>query len=73
MEHRFVRKSRVIGVVVVRGVFKAQSGPVDPQVLLAGLAHSVLSPELPEWARRFDQSAELLGELLRNEERSKGY
>lgn len=73
LEHRFVRKSRVIGVVVVRGVFKAQSGPVDPQVLLAGLAHSALSPELPEWARRFDQSAELLGELLRNEERSKGY
>jgi len=42
-------------------------------VLLAGLAHSALSPELPEWARHFDQSAELLGELLRNEERSKGY
>ena len=73
LEHRFVRKDRVIGVVAIRGVFKAQSGPVDPQVLLAGLAYSAPSPELPEWARRFDQSAELLGELLRNEEHSKGY
>jgi hypothetical protein len=30
-----VRKDRVIGVVAVRAVFKAQSVPVDPQVLLA--------------------------------------
>ena len=72
-EHRFVRKDRVLGVVAIRGVLKAQSGPVDPQVLLGGLPYSAPSPELPEWARRFDQSAELLGELLRNEEHSKGY
>jgi acyl-CoA thioesterase FadM len=72
-EHRFVRKDRVLGVVAGRVVLKAQSGPVDPQVLLAGFAPSAPSPELPEWARRHEQSAELLGELLRNEERSKEY
>jgi hypothetical protein len=34
-EQRFVRKDRVIGVVAVRAVFKAQSVPINPQVLLA--------------------------------------
>jgi len=72
-EHRFVRNNRVIGVVAGRMLFKARDGPVDPQVILAGLAHSAPSPELPEWAKRFDQGAELLGELIRDEERSKGY
>jgi acyl-CoA thioesterase FadM len=70
-EQRFVRKERVLGVVAVRAVAKAQSGSIDPQLLTAELGHSALSPELPEWVRRFDQSGELLGELLRNEERPK--
>ena len=71
-EHRFVRKDRVIGVVAGRAVLKAPDGLVDPQVILAGLAHSAPSPELPEWAKRFDQGTELLSELIRDEERSKG-
>jgi acyl-CoA thioesterase FadM len=70
IEHRFMRNNRVIGVVAIRGVFKGRSGPVDPTVLLAGLAHTALSPELPEWANRFQQSSELLAELLREEEHS---
>jgi acyl-CoA thioesterase FadM len=73
MEHRFVRMDRVVGVVAIRGVFKGPGGPVDPEVLLAGLAHSAPSPELPEWANHFHQVGELLSELLRDEERSKGY
>jgi acyl-CoA thioesterase FadM len=72
IEHRFLRHDRVIGVVAIRGVFKGPGGPVDPQVLLAGLAHAAASPELPEWANRFHQGGELLSELLRDEERSKG-
>ena len=71
LEHRFVRINRVIGVVAIRGVFKGPGGPVDPQMLLAGLAHTGSSPELPEWAKRFNQGAELLGELLRHEEQSR--
>jgi len=72
-EHRFVRNDRVIGVVAGRMLFKARDGPVDPRAILAGLAHSAPSPELREWAKRFDQGAELLSELVRDEERSKGY
>lgn len=70
LEHRFVRKGRVIGVVTIRGVFKGPDGPVDPRVLLAGLSHAAASPELPEWLNRFQQSSELLSEQLRAEERA---
>jgi len=72
LEHRFVRNDRVIGVVAIRGVFKGPGGPLDPGVLLAGVAHSAPSPELPEWANRFHQSGELLSEVLREEERFRG-
>jgi acyl-CoA thioesterase FadM len=72
LEHRFVRAGRVIGVVAIRGVFKGPDGPVDPGVLLAGLAHAAASPELPEWANSFHQGGELLSQLLREEERSGG-
>jgi acyl-CoA thioesterase FadM len=72
MEHRFVRNDRVIGVVAIRGVFKGPGGPLDPALLLAGVAHSAPSPELTEWANHFDQGGELLSELLREEERLQG-
>jgi acyl-CoA thioesterase FadM len=72
IEHRFVRKDRVIGVVAIRGVFKGPDGPVDPGVLLEGVGHTAPSPALPEWTNDFNQSAELLSELLREEERSQG-
>jgi acyl-CoA thioesterase FadM len=72
IEHRFVRRRRVVGMVVIRGLFKGPGGPIDPGVLLAGLAHSAPSPQLPEWTTRFQQSSELLSEVLREEERSQG-
>lgn len=72
LEHRFIRKDRVLGVVAIRGVFKGPGGPLDPGVLLAGVAHTAPSPELPGWASRFHQGAELLSELLRAEERAQG-
>jgi len=68
IEHRFVRRARVIGVVAIRGVFKGPLGPIDPNLFLAELAHSAPSPKLPEWTNRFHASGELLSELLRNEE-----
>lgn len=73
IEHRFVRNHRVIGVVAVRGIFKGPDGPLDPGLLLTGLAHATPSPQLPEWANCFQQSSELLSELLREEERSQGW
>jgi acyl-CoA thioesterase FadM len=69
LEHRFVRSDRVIGVVAIRGVFKGPGGPLDPGILLAGVAHSAPAPELPEWANRFHQAGDSLSEFLRDEER----
>jgi len=71
LEHRFVRYDRVVGVVAIRGVFRGPAGPVDPEILLAGVAHTAPSPTVPEWARRFHESSELLSEVLREEERSR--
>jgi acyl-CoA thioesterase FadM len=72
LEHRFVRNHRVFGVVAIRGVFKAPGGTVDPETLLAGLAHAAPSPELPEWTNCFQKSSELLSETLRAEESLQG-
>jgi acyl-CoA thioesterase FadM len=71
IEHRFLRHDRVIGVVMIRGVFKGPGGPIDPGVLLTGLSHSAPSPQMPEWTTHFEQSSELLSALLREEERSR--
>jgi acyl-CoA thioesterase FadM len=72
LEHRFVRRDRVIGLIAVRGMFKGPAGPVDPGELLSELAHAAPSPELPAWANEFQQSCELLSGMLREEERMRG-
>jgi acyl-CoA thioesterase FadM len=72
LEHRFLRDRRVVGVVLIRGVFKGPAGPMAPGVLLADLAHSAASPQLPAWASHFQQSCDLLSDVLREEERSQG-
>jgi acyl-CoA thioesterase FadM len=72
LEHRFVRSGRVVAVVAIRGVFKGPSGPIEPGVLLEGLAHTGPAPEMPEWANRFHQSSDRLSDLLREDERAQG-
>jgi len=72
IEHRFVRAGRVIGVVVIRGVFKGPNGPIEPRLFLASLSHALPSPPLPAWASQFSQAGELLSEQLREEERAQG-
>jgi acyl-CoA thioesterase FadM len=72
IEHRFVRARRVLGTVTIRGVFKGPSGPVEPAALLKDLSFTGISPELPDWVTRFQQSSELSSESLREEERAQG-
>ena len=72
VEHRFVREDRVIGVVAIRGVFKGPDGPIDSEVFLAKLSPGTTSPALPDWAKDFHRSSELLSETIRDEERSRG-
>lgn len=72
IEHRFVRRGRVIGVVLIRGVFKGPDGPLDPAVLLAAVGHPGQSPQLPPWVGWFRDSSESLSQTLREEERAGG-
>lgn len=48
MEHRFVRQGRVLGVVVMRGLFVAPGGPVTPAALAAALKADPVSPPVPD-------------------------
>jgi len=72
LEHRFVRESRVVGVVAIRGVFKGRNGPVEPAVFLAELARDQVSPALPDWAAHFHRGSVLMSEHLRAEEKLQG-
>lgn len=68
IEHRFIRKGRVLGVIVIRGVFLGRNGPMRPNQLLAGLAHELPSPPLPRWVQEWNTSCESLSVQLRQEE-----
>jgi len=72
IEHRFVRRGRVLGVVAIRGVFKTESGPMEPRLLLAKLGVEAQSPTLPKWILDWNSGCESLSELLRSEELERG-
>jgi acyl-CoA thioesterase FadM len=68
LEHRFVRGGRVLGVVVIRGMFRNAAGPLKPDELVStlGVAHD--SPPLPEWVLSWHRACEDLSGTLRAEE-----
>lgn len=68
MEHRFVCKGRVAGVVVMRGLFRAASGPVAPGVFAQFLGIDGQSPALPESVVGWSRSCDQLADTLRDEE-----
>jgi len=68
MEHRFVHQGKVVGVVVMRGVFRAPDGPLAPQVFLEELNISAAPPPLPVWVLSWSQICDELSESLRREE-----
>lgn len=70
VEHRFVRRGRVIGVVLLRGMFVAASGPVAPSCLVAALQIDHPSPPLPDWLSAWSASCDTLGLSLRSEEQA---
>lgn len=72
LEHRFVREGRTIGVVAVRGLFRARSGAIAPGTLMEGLGVSAISPPLPRWVEQWHSGCESLSQLLREEEEAQG-
>jgi acyl-CoA thioesterase FadM len=69
LEHRFVRKGRVLGIVAIRGVFKGKNGLLDPNTVLSNFGVDATPPQLPQWAVRWNEGCELLSETLRAEEK----
>lgn len=68
MEHRFMRRQRVVGVVIMRGLLRASKAVVHPQELVAELGLAPESGALPEWLKGWSNSCEALSEVLRQSE-----
>ncbi|MNR50551.1 hypothetical protein D3C85_1700810 [compost metagenome] len=68
MEHRFVSKGRVIGVVVMRGLFRAGKGTVAPSELVRELGLAEQPPALSQWLTDWSQSCDHMSLQLRGEE-----
>ncbi len=69
LEHRFISEGRVVGVVVVKGVFRNAKGTLPPNLLLEELGRNgEVAPELPEWVRAWHRASDGLSHDLRLEE-----
>ncbi len=68
MEHRFISNGRVVGVVVVRGLFRSAKGTVPPAELLRELGVSEQSPPMPQWLVDWASSCDGMSGQLREEE-----
>jgi acyl-CoA thioesterase FadM len=68
LEHRFVRQGRVLGVVVIRGLFVAPGGPVPPATFIHAMHIDSPSPALPAWVMQWRDSCDALAATLRMEE-----
>jgi acyl-CoA thioesterase FadM len=70
MEHRFVCKGRVAGVVVMRGTFVNKHGAVPPATFAQALGLGGESPPLPPFLSAWSQSCDVLAQTLRDEEQA---
>lgn len=68
MEHRFVKEGRVIGVVLMRGLFRAPKSTVAPSDFARELGLSEQSPALPQWLLAWSASCDNMSQCLRDEE-----
>jgi acyl-CoA thioesterase FadM len=68
LEHRFVKDGRVVGVVVMRGLFRAARGTVPPADIVRDLGLPEQSPAIPEWMAAWSQSCDGMSLQLREEE-----
>ncbi len=68
VEHRFMRNELVIGVVMMRGLFRSAKGLVDPQEFIAEMNLAPQSPPLPDWLSAWSESCDGMSSQLRDEE-----
>lgn len=66
LEHRFIVDERVIGVVVIKGVFRNRHGTLPPDLLLKELGQpGDAAPALPAWLLDWHQGSNHLATELR--------
>lgn len=68
MEHRFISRGRVVGVVIMRGLFRSAKGTLAPTEFVRELGLAEQSPALPDWLAAWSQSCDDLSLGLRLEE-----
>lgn len=68
VEHRFVKDDRVVGVVIMRGLFRGPKGNVPPAEFARELGLPDASPKLPAWLANWSASCDRLSEDLREDE-----
>jgi len=72
LEHRFLRHGRVLGVVVIRGLFRGPQGPITPGDFLQMMGLTAQPPALPDWVAEWNRSCDSLSQVLRQEEAAAG-
>lgn len=70
VEHRFVKRGRVLGVVIMRGLFRSATGTVAPAEFVRAMGLDEQSPDMPEWLLAWSASCDDLSQKLRGEEKS---
>lgn len=68
VEHRFMRNERVVGVVVMRGLFRSSKGTVSPRELVREMGIEETSPPMPQWLTTWSESCDEMSRRLREEE-----
>ena len=68
MEHRFLSQGRVVGVVMMRGLFRSAQGTIAPGEFIRALGLAEHSPAMPEWLSAWSQSCDHMSLGLREEE-----
>ena len=67
VEHRFMSKGRVVGVVVIRGLFRSAKGTLAPSEFVHAMGVTEQSPAMPEWLTSWSQSCDNMSLQLRAE------
>ena len=62
-----VKDGRVVGVVVMRGLFRGRTGNVAPGEFAVELGLPAQSPALPDWLAQWSASCDGLSSQLRDE------
>lgn len=68
VQHDFKRHNRVLGSVIMRGVFRAGRTILKPSAFVEGMGLPSESPALPLWISQWSDSCDALSENIRQTE-----